>query len=210
MFCKKCGTEYDGKFCPQCGIGAEESLVVEKKKRPIYKKWWFWVLIVIIVIAVAAGTSDPNEAGVSQSEDKTNQAGEVSNNAPSVPNEFSGECPVEVSGSVGDNIIGVPELSCSIKNKTDKEIAAVKLYFSPKDVYGSDVNTIFTTNQLYTDTPIAAYGSCSRSWQMLDDEIKSGDVYVYSVYFSDGTEWGDKDASVSKIKKYGMKITAES
>ena len=45
---------------------------------------------------------------------------------------------------------------------------------------------------------------------MLDSEIKSGDVYVYSVYFSDGSEWGDKDASVSNIKKYGYKTKVES
>lgn len=127
----------------------------------------------------------------------------------SIPEEFADMCPVEVSSSMYDNIIGVPEIKCTFKNGTDKEIAAIKLYFSPRDVYGADVSTIFTTNELYTDDPIAAGGSSSRSWQLLDSEIKSGDVFIYSVYFSDGTEWGDKDASVSDIKKYGYKISTK-
>ena len=123
-----------------------------------------------------------------------------------IPDKFSGECPVEVSGSIYDNIIGVSELSCNIINNTDKEISAVKLYFVPKDVYGEELSGIFSINYLFTDNPIAANGSTKKTWQMLDDEIRSGDVYIYSVYFSDGSEWGNKDATVNDLKKYGYKI----
>ena len=28
MICKKCGTEFDGAFCPKCGERAEEKLTV--------------------------------------------------------------------------------------------------------------------------------------------------------------------------------------
>lgn len=127
----------------------------------------------------------------------------------SVPEEFSSPCPVSISSSMYDNIIGVPEIKCTFKNNTDKEIAAIKLHFSPRDVYGEEIDNILTTNELYTDNPIAAAGSSSRSWQLLDSQIKSGDLYVYSVYFSDGTEWGNKDASVSDIKKYAYKINTK-
>ena len=123
-----------------------------------------------------------------------------------VPDEFEGEFPVEIAGSIYDNIIGVPELSCSIKNKTDKEISAIKLYFEPRDVYGEELTGIFSTNYLFTDESITPNGSTKESWQMLDTAIKSGDVYIYSVYFADGNEWGNKDATVKQIKKYGYKI----
>ena len=208
MFCSKCGKEIDEKaiICPGCGSPT-------KKKKRIFKKWWFWLLIVLVFCitmgAIGSNSSSSSSTG-SDPEDSTVSNIQKEETASKIPTEFSESCPVTVSASVSDNIIGVPELSCSIKNNTEKEIAAIQLYFAPKDVYGNDVNTIFTTEKLFTDTPIGSKGSCSRSWQMLDNNVKSGDVYVYSVYFSDGTEWGDKTASVSKIKKYGMKVIAES
>lgn len=158
----------------------------------------FFVVIICLSI-ISSNFSQTNKTDV----EKTVVEEKVKNE---VPVEFSGECPVEASGSIYDNIIGIPELSCSIKNNTNKEISAVKLYFSPKDVYGEELSGIFSTNYLFTDDPISANGSTKRSWQMLDDEIRSGDVYIYSVYFADGTEWGSKDATVNNLKKYGYKI----
>lgn len=106
-----------------------------------------------------------------------------------------------------DNIINFPERSCSIKNNTDKEIAAIQFYFTPKDVYGEDADGVFAMNRLQTDTPISPRGSDTCVWQMIDQSVKSGDLYVYSVYFTDGTEWGDRNASVSKIKKYAPRLS---
>ncbi len=200
MFCKNCGKEIDNKavVCVHCGVSL-------KVKKPIFKRWWFWVLIVFLFIGAISSTggSDSGSTG-------GDNAGSVQNQTePQIPAEFADACPVEVSASISDNIIGVPELSCHITNNTDKEIAAIQFYFFPKDVYGDDVNTIFTTNKLQTDTPIAPQGSCTRGWQLLDQEVKSGELYVYSVYFTDGSEWGDKDASLTKIKKYGVKLSVE-
>lgn len=124
----------------------------------------------------------------------------------SILEKFAEPCPVKISSSMYDNIIGMPEIKCILKNNTDKEITAIKFHFSPKDVYGEEVNSIFTTNWLYTDNPIAAGESSSSNWQLMESSIKSGDIYVYSVYFSDNTEWGDRNASVSDIKKYAYKI----
>lgn len=179
--------------CTGCGYS-----VVPKKA--VYKRWWFWVVIILAIVVIGAAASGDN----SSSDVTDTSAGAVQ---PTVPDEFAGDCPISLSATVKDNIIGMPELTCHFKNLTDKEIAAIKLYFDPQDVYGKAVDTVFTTHELYTDEAIAANGSCSRSWQLLDQEIKSGEVYLYSVYFADGTEWGNKDASVSHIKKYGIKIS---
>lgn len=179
----------------------KQILSIENKKKNMPKNLGLCIAIffvVVICISIISSTFSRTETASTDVEKKVTEQ--------KVPDEFSGDCPVEVSGYIYDNIIGVPELSCSIKNNTDKEIAAVKLYFSPKDVYGEEVDGIFATKQLYTDNPISAGSSTKRSWQMIDGEIKSGDLYVYSVYFSDGTEWGNKDAVTSDVKKYGYKI----
>lgn len=82
MKCKKCGNDYEGNFCPECGTPAEivpKSNVKEatptvtqviptntpippvktnaqtfskKSTKPVYKKWWFWILIVLAFFIV--------------------------------------------------------------------------------------------------------------------------------------------------------------
>lgn len=163
---------------------------------------------IINLSSQSVNTSSKN-AAVKTVEDggqsETTEQEEVKNE-PEIPAEFAGECPVSVSASMYDNIINFPEISCNIRNNTDKEIAAVQLYFLPKDVYGEEVDGIFAQNRLECDTLIAAGSSYTGAWQLIDQDVKSGDLYVYSVYFSDGTEWGDRNASLSKIKEYGLKL----
>ena len=60
MKCKKCGTEFEGKFCPSCGsqvdsstnatVGVQQENV--KTKKPFYKKWWFILIAIIVVIVI--------------------------------------------------------------------------------------------------------------------------------------------------------------
>ena len=83
MICKNCGTQYEGKFCPECGsksttLATEQPAIQQtavqqemspssantvnkskpsKVKKPIYKKWWFYVIIAIVVVAVITSLS---------------------------------------------------------------------------------------------------------------------------------------------------------
>lgn len=53
MKCKHCGSEFEGKFCPECGTKAEaeettasqpmqqQPDVPQQPKKPIYKRMWF-------------------------------------------------------------------------------------------------------------------------------------------------------------------------
>ena len=82
MKCNQCGSEFEGKFCPNCGAPAQaETPSVEqqapvqqatvippmsvKAKKPIYKKWWFWVIVVLVVVIIgsSAGGGDTEDAG---------------------------------------------------------------------------------------------------------------------------------------------------
>lgn len=73
MKCNQCNTEFEGKFCPNCGAPATNSdepsmtqnnesgqTISSKKdkekkkfkvKKPFYKKWWFILIVIIVVIA---------------------------------------------------------------------------------------------------------------------------------------------------------------
>ena len=61
-------------------------------------------------------------------------------------------------------------------------------------------------NKLYTDTAIGVGKSNTISYQFIEDSVKTVKLYVYSVYFADGTEWGDKDATKSTILENGALI----
>lgn len=181
----------------------EKEALLSKRKRKSNKGLVIGIACVVVLCLMIIGSNGGNKNSDSIS-------GAVPTEGVSkVPKEFSGEFPVSVSGRMYDNIIGMPELSLSFSNTTDQNISAIKIYFSPTDVYGEEVSGIFTTNQLYTDDTIAAGATVSKAWQMLDSSIKAGNVYVYSIYFEDGTEWGNKDAATSDIKKYGYKFNVK-
>ena len=83
MKCNKCGAEFQGNFCPECGAKAENETpltpppiqeevnskqqippvfnakIVGKKgtkkpKKPFYKRWWFILIAVILVLGIVA------------------------------------------------------------------------------------------------------------------------------------------------------------
>lgn len=91
MNCNQCGTQFEGKFCPNCGAPATaETPVVEatpvapiveaKKKKPIYKKWWFWVIVVVVAISVIAGSGGDGETTNTDTGSSITQSGDETNN----------------------------------------------------------------------------------------------------------------------------------
>ena len=112
---------------------------------------------------------------------------------------FEGDCGIAASAEIGNNIINYPELKITITNTTDKEIAAIKFYAVPFDVYGEEIDGWTTQKNLYTDTAIPAGSTTTISYQFIEQSVKTVTLYVYSVYYSDGTEWGNRDASASQI-----------
>lgn len=79
MKCNQCGTEFEGKFCYNCGAPApievqtpetpseqvytyaQTTMPDQKKaKKPLFKKWWFWLIVVIVVLSILSGIGGGN------------------------------------------------------------------------------------------------------------------------------------------------------
>lgn len=195
--CKACGQEIakNAKSCPHCGA---------KNKKPIFTKWWFWTLIVCVIIGAIGSNSGNDDTNSSQSGSINEQKINVSTNEKL--SAFAGDCGISAIAEMGTDIIGQPTVSVSITNTTDKDISAIKFFAIPLDVYGEELKGVFTMDKLATDDTISAGKSDTRTWQFLDREVKKIKLYVYSVYFSDGTEWGDRDATKSVIRKNALEI----
>ena len=153
------------------------------------------VLIVVMCLTLFSGCT--NLVLESAETEKSTQT--TTPTIPPVVSDFDGDSGIIASAEIGDSIIGYPEINITVTNTTNKEISAIQFYAVPFDVYGEEINSWTTQSRLYTDTPIAAGETTTLSYSLIEDSVKSVTLYLYSVYFSDQTEWGDRDASSSTI-----------
>ena len=203
--CKTCNADIaaSAKVCPSCGA---------KNKPPVFKRVWFWLLVFFIVVPIIGGVASSDSANGSNTDTSANSNQAVVATSPtnatvsSNASAFSGDCGISATAEMGSSIIGFPELTISISNTSDKDISAIQFYAVPYNVYGDEITGWTSQNKLYTDTTINAGASNSISYQFIEDSVKTVKLYVYSVYFADGTEWGDKDATKNIILKNGALI----
>ena len=197
--CKVCGHEIakNARFCPDCGA---------KNKKPIFKKWWFWLIIIILIGVIAGSGGETTDVDTTKKGDENNVSNITVNTVASI---FDEDCGVAASAEIGNNIINYPELEITITNTSDKEIAAIQFYAVPYNVYGEEIKGWTTQSNLFTDTPISVGETTTISYQFIEQSIKTVKLYIYSVYFADGTEWGNKDATTSKILEEAPIIEVE-
>ena len=193
--CKTCNHEIakNAKACPHCGA---------KQKKSIFTKWWFWIIIIMIIGIIAGSGGEvsdtpntPNESSADQTVSQDISNGTVN----AIESVFAGDSGINASAEIGDSIIGYPEITITITNTTDKEISAIQFYAVPYDVYGEEIKGWTTQEKLYTDTAIPAGKTTTITYQLIENSVKSVKLYLYSVYYEDGTEWGDRNASKKKI-----------
>ena len=196
--CDTCGAEIaeSAKRCPACGA---------KNKKPIYKRVWFWGCVVIAMLCVAGGAIG-SEGNTKEKTVQPVSSEAVVKEDVSEKDSFQGECGIKASAHMGKSMINYPELQISVANKTKKEISAIKFYAVPYDVYGDEFKGWTSQKYLYTNDPIAAGKSTTLTYQLIEDSVKTVKLYVYRVYYADGTEWGDKDAFESEILEKGVPI----
>lgn len=142
--CSGCGTKFDGKFCPKCGLPAPET--------PPRKKKWVLplviVLIIILLVSCIAGTGD----GQPQEEAEPSVQSQSSGTAPAdgeepAPDAFSEPAAAEEKpvleevmlysqDGISVTVKGLeqgfmgPEVSVLIANDTDKNITVSTRYLS--------------------------------------------------------------------------------
>lgn len=137
MKCSNCGTEFEGKFCPECGAksesqkeaisqpiqqpisnqtqkalfqGTNNSEKKEKIKKPIYKRWWFYLLIVIVLLIILF------RAGLNNSDDNESDPNNVINTT-------------ENKSSLGDYEVEIKDFRL-IYNYDDKPVAIVTFSYT--------------------------------------------------------------------------------
>ena len=175
------------------------------------KRIWLGVLIILAAILLIGFVSDSNgqddqHSGENRRVQPAASSSAADSSTVSSRSVFDGDCGVAVSAEMGETIIGFPELTISITNTTSKTISAIQFYAVPLDVYGEEITGWTAQNKLYTDTAIEAGASTSISYQLIEDSVKTVRLYIYSVFFSDGTEWGNREATKSTILKQGMLV----
>ena len=122
---------------------------------------------------------------------------------------FDTQPQISIVAEMGEDIIGYPKLNATIKNNSSKDIVAIKFYVQYYNVYGEKITSILDANKLYSDNTITSGSTKSLAWTFYENKIKFLDLYLYSVYYSDGTEWGDRNATKSTILSKGWKMRVE-
>lgn len=211
MYCAKCGKEISGQqaYCNHCGHALSNIPAVPYPVPPAStpknkNNIGCGCVAIFLVIAIVGAISSIN--GSKQNNNNDEQATEL--NAPAA--EFSAPCGIEASAHMqSDAFINHPELTITVKNISQKDIAAIKFLAIPYDVYGEEIKSFATQERLQTDDIIRKgvqkqihYGPFILA------NIKSVKLYVYSVYYTDGTHWGNKDASRSEILRNAKRIEA--
>ena len=129
-------------------------------------------------------------------------------------NTFVGECPVSVSV---DYYTSSQNIRITAHNQTEKSIRAVKYLIVVYDVYGevlkkygygsSAVSATYDDREISPKSVQTSDSSGTGGWNLSGfGNGKSVDIYVYSVYFSDGSEWGNKDMAAEDIKDQAPKF----
>ena len=211
--CTTCGAQIaaNAKVCPSCGAS---------NKPPVHKRAWFWVLIVFVALGLiggltggtqqtegqTGGTSGASQAGgVPAAPDSSSQAAEPE---PEV-SVFAGDNQVAVTAEMGASIIEFPQLTVRVQNNAPVDVAAIQFYAVPYDAYGEEITGWTREDRLYTDRTIPAGGSDTVEFQFIEDSVKTVRLYVYSVYFTDGTEWGDRNATEKTILSEAVEIPVD-
>lgn len=73
MYCKNCGNQFEGRFCPSCGTPAEQPQTsyapvppaehTENYAKPVTKRWWFWALVGLTAIVLVLSLTNKSDKG---------------------------------------------------------------------------------------------------------------------------------------------------
>lgn len=121
---------------------------------------------------------------------------------------FAGPCPISLSNI--QYFTKSQTLSITHKNQSDKTILAIKYLLVIYDVYGKELkkygygSSVLTAT--YDDWATNPGDFYTGGWKLNGfTGGKQLDIYIYSVLFTDHTEYGNRNLSVGDIKSYAPK-----
>lgn len=126
---------------------------------------------------------------------------------------FEEDCPISVSASMSADLIGTPVVEATITNLSNQPVAAVRILAHPLDVYGDAIQSYGFGEEyinLTSDETLDAGESKTVTWTLYGyDTAKTAELWIYSVYFENGAQWGSYDSlSVEIMQAYGVALTA--
>lgn len=229
MFCPKCGKEIsqNQSFCKNCEqqIGAPSNTPIYiqqvQPKKPSKKIGCLVAFFGVVMFGGIVGNlAKETEASAnrtttpSETQAQTTQTSVQKKTPAPVPtpthSRYDGDCGITATAHLQSNdFINHPQLKIDVRNVSGKDIAAIQFYAEPYDVYGKKLSSIFTQERLYTDDLIpAGKGEELNYGPFMEQKMKSVKLYLYSVYYADGTEWGNRDASKQEALERGKPIHA--
>ena len=124
---------------------------------------------------------------------------------------FSSPCPIDIGVKYHTSS---QHLYITATNNSGKPIKAIKYLLIVYDVYGNVLKKYdygaTEVSATYDDHDISSYGSATGGWTLNGfSDGKSLDIYIYNVYYSDGSDWGSRELTVDDIKTYAPKIHKE-
>ncbi|MBQ9789241.1 MAG: hypothetical protein IJW31_06580 [Lentisphaeria bacterium] len=120
--------------------------------------------------------------------------------------KFDGACKISARAILKRNTLEMPEIIITGTNNGHKTIKAIQFHLVPYNVYGEQLANILNENNFYLDYSVVPNGIISKKEVFLNKDIKTGKLFIYHVYYDDGTEWGDRKAPSSIIQQYGKEI----
>ena len=137
----------------------------------------------------------------------TDNKNDSDNNKENYSHLFTGSCPVNINATyyTSDQTLSIKQT-----NQSGKTIVAIKYLIIVYDAYGDVLQQYgygaSSLTATYDKFNINTGVSNTGDWKLNGfSDGKALDIYMFSVYYSDNTEWGSHDLAVSDIKTYAPK-----
>lgn len=104
---------------------------------------------------------------------------------------------------------GFPEISVSLHNRTDKELLAAGFYAVPRDRNGNELTDWTARRRFSTDASLKPGVEAAFTFQSIQENVASVELWICSLTFADGTRWGDPDCNPADAMEKGISVPVE-